>query len=94
MRADPRFKPLPAEPATLLTEGRLVDAIKSLRESQGIGLRQARDWIDWHIDQDPMLRAQLEARQRQTRRRFFFWFLVIDVVIVAVVIAWFVYLPH
>jgi hypothetical protein len=94
MRADPRFKPLPAEPATLLTEGRLVDAIKSLRESQGIGLRQARDWIDWHIDQDPMLRAQLEARQRQTRRRFFFWFLVIDVVIVAAVIAWFVYLPH
>jgi hypothetical protein len=94
MRADPRFKPLPPEPATLLTEGRLIDAIKSLRESQGIGLRQAKDWIDWHIDQDPMLRAQLEARQRESRRRFFFWFLVIDALIVAAAISYFVYLPH
>ena len=94
MRADPRFKPLPPEPATLLTEGRLIDAIKALRESQGIGLKQARDWIDWHIDQDPMLRAQLEARQRETRRKFFFWFLVIDALIVAALISYFVYLPR
>jgi hypothetical protein len=94
MRADPRFKPLPPEPATLLTEGRLVDAIKSLRESQGIGLRQARDWIDWHISQDPMLRAQLEAQRRAARRKFFFWFLAIDALIVAAVIAWFLYVPH
>jgi len=91
MRADPRFKPLPPEPATLLTEGRLIDAIKALRESQGIGLKQARDWIDWHIDQDPMLRAQLEARQRETRRKFFFWFLLIDLVITAGIIYWFFY---
>jgi len=61
---------------------------------QGIGLRQAKDWIDWHIDQDPMLRAQLEARQRETRRKFFFWFLLIDALIVAAVIAWFLYTPR
>jgi len=94
MRADPRFKPLPPEPATLLTEGRLIDAIKSLRASQGIGLKQAKAWIDWHIDQDPMLRAQLEAQQRETRRKFFFWFLVVDALIVTAVIAWIVYVPH
>jgi hypothetical protein len=94
MRADPRFKPLPPEPATLLSEGRLIEAVRSLRQSQGIGLKQAKDWIDWHIDQDPMLRAQLEAQQRETRRKFFFWFLVVDALIVAAVIAWFVYVPR
>jgi hypothetical protein len=94
MRADPRFKPLPPEPATLLTEGRVIDAIKSLRESQDVGLKQAKAWIDWHIDQDPMLRAQLEAQQSATRRRFFFWFLVVDALIVAAVIAWFLYRPR
>ncbi len=94
MRADPRFKPLPPEPATLLTEGRLIEAVKSLRESQGIGLKQAKDLIDWHIDQDPMLRAQLEAQQRARRRRFFLWFLLIDALIVAAAIAWFVYTPR
>ncbi len=94
MRADPRFKPLPPEPATLLNEGRLVEAVRSLRESQDIGLKQAKDWIDWHINQDPMLRAQLEAQQRASRRRFFFWFLLIDALIVAAVIAWLIYIPH
>jgi hypothetical protein len=86
MRADPRFKPLPPEPATLLTEGRLIEAIKVLRETQGIGRRQARAWIEWHIGQDPMLRVQLETQQRERRRKFFLWFLVVDAVITAAII--------
>ena len=91
MRADPRFKPLPAEPATLLTEGRLIDAIKVLRETQGIGLKQAKAWIEWHIDQDPMLRVQLETQQRATRRKFFLWFLVVDAVITAAIVYYLFY---
>jgi hypothetical protein len=55
MRADPRFKPLPAEPATLLTEGRKIEAIKVLRHSNGISLKEAKAWVEWHIEQDPML---------------------------------------
>jgi hypothetical protein len=89
MRADPKFKPLPAEPATLLTEGRMIEAIKVLRNSSGIGLKEAKDWVDWHIAQDPMLRVQLETRQRETRRKFFLWFLLVDAVIAAGVIYYF-----
>jgi hypothetical protein len=91
MRADPRFKPLPPEPATLLTEGRLVDAVKVLRETQGIGLKQARAWIEWHIDQDPMLRVQLETQQSARRRKFFLWFLVVDAVITAAIVYYLFY---
>jgi hypothetical protein len=91
MRADPRFKPLPPEPATLLTEGRLVDAVKVLRDTQGIGLRQARAWIEWHIDQDPMLRVQLETQQRARRRKIFLWFLVVDAVITAAIVYYLFY---
>jgi len=91
MRADPRFKPLPPEPATLLTEGRLIDAVNVLRETQGIGLRQARAWIEWHIDQDPMLRVQLETQQRARRRKFFLWFLVVDAVITAAIVYYLFY---
>ena len=94
MRADPRFKPLPPEPATLLTEGRLSEAVRVLCQGEGIGRRQAKTWIDWHIAQDPMLEAQLEAQQRATRRRFFLWFLVVDVVIAAAVIYYLNYLPR
>jgi hypothetical protein len=91
MRADPRFKPLPPEPATLLTEGRLSDAVKVLRDTQGIGLKQARAWIEWHIDQDPMLRVQLETQQRARRRKFFLWFLVVDAVITAAIVYYLFY---
>jgi len=86
MRADPRHRPLPPEPATLLTEGRAVDAIKSLRDSHGLSFRQARDWIESHLADNPVLRVQLEAQQRARRRRIFGWFLLGDVVIAAAVI--------
>ena len=86
MRADPRFKPLPPEPATLLTEGQLAEAVKVLRKSEGISHGQAKKWLDWHIAQDPMLSAQLEARRRAAGRRFFLWFLVVDVIVAAGVI--------
>lgn len=91
MRADPRFKPLPPEPATLLTEGRMIEAIKVLRNSNRIGLKEAKDWVDWHIAQNPMLRVQLETQQRATRRKFFLWFLLVDVLIAAGLIYYFFY---
>jgi len=93
MRADPRHGPLPPEPATLLTEGRTMDAIKSLRESHGLGFRQARAWIEAHIADNPVLRVQLEAQQRARRRRLFAWFLLADGVIAALVIYYLFYLP-
>jgi hypothetical protein len=86
MRADPRFKPLPPEPATLLTEGRTVEAIKVLRNSHGVGLKEAKAWVQWHIAQDPMLQVQLETQQRAARRKFFLWFRLVDAVIAAGVV--------
>jgi hypothetical protein len=91
MRAEPRFKPLPPEPATLLTEGRRAEAVKVLRKSQGIGLGQAKRWIDWHVAQDPMLGVQLEVQRLAARRRFFVWFLLIDVLVAAGIIYYLLY---
>ena len=93
MRADPRHRPLPPEPATLLSEGQFKEAIEALRESHGLGYPQARKWIEAHIADDPMLRVQLETRQRARRRRAFGWFLLIDVLITAAVIYYLVYRP-
>ena len=96
MRADPRdrFKPLPAEAQTLLEEGRLIDAIKSVRASHRLGLTQARDWVDSHIADNPLLRVQLETRQSEFRRKFFLWFFLVDAVVAAALIYYFFYLPR
>jgi hypothetical protein len=94
MRADPRYKPLPPEPATLLNEGRVHEAVKSLRESHNLGAREARRWIDSHINDDPMLRVQLETQRRARRRRFFLWLLPIDILLAAGIIYYLFYLPR
>jgi hypothetical protein len=91
MRADPRFRPIPLEAVTLLGEGRLVDAVKVVRQAEMLGLREAKQRVDAHIARDPMLRVQLETLQREGRRRFFFWFLIVDLVITAGLVYWFNY---
>ena len=92
MRADPRHKPLPAEPATLLTEGRVAEAIRALSDSHGIGKRQARKWIEAHIADDPMLQVQLETQRRARRRRIFLWVALLLVIDVASIIYYLLYL--
>jgi hypothetical protein len=96
VRADPsdRFKPLPLEAQTLLGEGHVIGAVKSVRASHRLGLKEAKDWVDAHIAQNPLLRVQLEAQQREARRKFFFWFFVVDAIVIAAVIYWFYYAPR
>ncbi len=89
MRAERREKALPLEAVVLLGEGKVIEAIKSVRQAEGLGLKEARSRIDAHIAQDPILRVQIETQRRASRRRLFFWFLLVDSVITAFVIYWF-----
>ena len=91
MRAEPRFKALPLEAATLLSEGNVIEAIKVVRRIEGAGRREARARVDAHIAQDPILRVQLETQQQAKRRKFFFWFVVVDLVITAGIVYGFFY---
>lgn len=96
MRAEPygRFKPLPVEAVTLLNEGKVIEAVKSVRASNNLGLREAKDWIDAHIASEPLLRVQLETRQREVRRKIFLGFLVFDAIVAAGLIYYFFYMPR
>jgi hypothetical protein len=91
LSADPRFKPLPLESIALLGEGKLVEAIKSVRMAEGLSHKEARRRVDAHLDQDPILRVQIETQRIAARRKFFFWFLIVDVLITAGIIYWFFY---
>ena len=91
MYADPKFRPLPLEAATLLQEGRFNEAIKAVREAEDLSLKEARRRVDAHVAREPLLAAQLELHQRARRRKFFLWFLFIDVLIAAGVIYWLFY---
>jgi hypothetical protein len=90
MYADPRFRPLSIEAVTLLQEGRVSDAVKAVRESEGLGLKDAKARVDAYVAREPLLRAQLDAR-RHAKRRNFLWFLVVDLLITAGIIYWLYY---
>jgi hypothetical protein len=96
MRAEPygRFKPLPAEAQTLLGEGRIMDAVKSVRVSHNMGTREAKDWVDAYIASEPLLRVQLETGRKAARRKMFALMLVFDAVVAAALIWYFFYLPR
>jgi hypothetical protein len=82
---------LPLEAATLLSEGRVAEAIKVVRETDGVGAEEARNRVNAHIAREPMLGVQLATQRRATRRKIFFWFLVVDLAATAGAIYWFVY---
>jgi hypothetical protein len=96
MRAEPygRFKPLPPGAQTLLGEGRILDAVKSVRASHNLGLREAKDWVDAYIASEPLLRARLEMQRKAARRKLFCAILVLDAVVAAALIWYFWYLPR
>ena len=88
MYADPRFQPIPLEAVTLLNEGEVGQAVKAVRQAEGLGLREAKRRVDAYLSREPLLRAQLELQQRARRRKFFFWFVLVDAVIIAAVVYW------
>ena len=82
-------RPLPAAAAAALSTGHKVDAIKYVREAEGLGLMEAKQRVDAHIARNPVLKAQLAEQQSRMRRRLIQWVLIIDLVLVAGVLWYF-----
>lgn len=81
-------RPLPAAAAAALSVGRMVDAIRHVREAEGLDLMEAKLRVEAHVRRNPVLKAQLEERQARTKRRLFQWVLAIDAIIIVVVLWW------
>lgn len=79
---------LPAAAAAALSTGHLVDAIKYVREAEGLGLMEAKQRIDAFVARDPMLKTQLAEQQARMKRGLIKWVLIVDLVLIAVV-AWY-----
>jgi ribosomal protein L7/L12 len=60
---DPTPAPLPANVVAALARGDAIDAIRLLRESTGLGLKEAKHVIDGHLGRHPAVGATAAARQ-------------------------------
>ena len=66
----------------------MIDAIKYVREAEGLGLMEAKQRVDAHVARNPALKAQLAERQARMKRRLIQWVLMIDVLLIAAA-AWY-----
>lgn len=67
----PLSAPLPSRAQSVLqTEGNVIEAIKIVREVEGLGLKEAKDRVDAWLDTQPVLKSQLETRSREARAGF------------------------
>ena len=89
LEAESEERPLPAAAAAALSTGRMVDAIKYVREAEGLGLMEAKQRVDAYVASDPILKTQLAEQQAQMRRGLIKWVLIIDLVLVVAVLWYF-----
>ena len=94
LRAERRHKQISLEAETLLTEGKLAEAVRVVRDGEDVSLKEARQRVDAHIASEPLLRVQLEAKRGETRRRAFYVLLLVTACIAASVIYYLYYLPR
>ena len=82
-------RPLPAAAAAALSTGHMVEAIKYVRQAEGLGLLEAKQRVEAHVARDPVLKAQIAELQARTKRKLIQWFLVIDALLLVAVIWYF-----
>ena len=75
---------LPAAAIVALNRGRVIEAIKLVRESEpGLGLAGAKARVDAYVARDPMLKAQVEQQVKASRSRLVRWVIIVDILLFA-----------
>jgi len=69
----PNHPAIPPQAVAALNAGRVVEAIKIVRETQGLGLKEAKALIDSYLVLHPELQSQIREQRAQGRARFLGW---------------------
>lgn len=81
-------QPLSIEASLAIQDGNLIEAIKLVRERDGIGLAEAKARVDAHIAQNPVLKEHVSQRQREQRAQFVKWLVVAELIFAGAVVYW------
>ena len=73
--------PMPLAAVSALQNGKLIEAIRIVREAHGIGLKDAKDTVDRYLDAEPLIRSRFDAANAESRRSALLWALALALVI-------------
>lgn len=78
---------LPIQAIAALKAGSKIEAIKIVREQQGVGLKEAKEIVETYIEATPVIRQQLSAASARGARSLLQWIVLLGGV---AAIAWYV----
>lgn len=76
---------IPAEAIAALERGQLIQAIKSVRDATGLGLKESKELVESHLSRDTLLQERYRAARPSTNA---FGLLLIAMLII---VAWLIY---
>jgi ribosomal protein L7/L12 len=82
---------LPVAAVSALANGRMIEALKIVRQEHHTGLKEAKDIVDRYLAMQPAIRSRIEAARAETRRAVLFW--VVALVLVAALTAYYLAKP-
>ena len=71
----------PLAAVSALQNGKLIDAIRIVREARGIGLKDAKEEVERYLESDPLVRSRYRAAVSESRRSALLWLLAIGLLI-------------
>jgi ribosomal protein L7/L12 len=71
---------LPVAAVSALANGRMIDAVKIVRQAHHTGLKEAKDIVDRYLAMQPAIRSRIEAARAETRRTVLLWAVAIALV--------------
>ena len=76
---------LPGAAISALQQGKMIEAIKIVRESTGMGLKEAKDFVDSYINSRPELRTKFATSHSQANLSRLLVFAFLSALITALV---------
>ena len=74
---------LPENAIVALENGSKIEAIKYVREHQGVGLKEAKDLVEQFIETNPGVKSSMHAANVKSAKVSFRWLIVIVLVGIA-----------
>jgi len=80
-RQSPDDEAMPLAAVSALQNGKLIEAIRIVREARRIGLKDAKDAVDRYLASDPLMRSRVDAANAESRRAARLWAIALALVI-------------
>lgn len=68
---------LPPEAAAAIEQGRMIEAIKLVRQTRHLELKEAKDVVDRYVQARPHLQRKLTEAQTESKRGCLIWLLTL-----------------